>query len=219
MFNRIGRAVFVRAGVVAPILFTGVYLIEGATRPGYDPIRHQVSLLSLGDGGWVQVANFLITGGLLVAFAAAMRAHLRDGAGAFAGPGAFGVTGLGSIVAGVFSAQPLFGYPPGTPAGLPDTVTASSLLHLVGALLLFFGLVVAALVFARRYRRAGAGGWAAGSLAAGVVVLVFFGASGGGPSGQLYFPEISGLLQRISLLAGFGWVAAMAIHEAGPARA
>ena len=30
------------AGVVGPILFIVVFLVEGAIRPGYDPIRHQV---------------------------------------------------------------------------------------------------------------------------------------------------------------------------------
>ena len=56
------------AGVAAPIVFTTVYLVEGATTVGYDPLRHQVSLLSLGDRGWVQIPNILVTGALLVMF-------------------------------------------------------------------------------------------------------------------------------------------------------
>jgi hypothetical protein len=35
-------------------------------RPDYDPMRHPVSLLSLGDAGWVQVAIFIVTGTLLL---------------------------------------------------------------------------------------------------------------------------------------------------------
>lgn len=217
MLRRIGPPVFLWAGVVGPLLFTGVYLVLGATRPGYDPLRHQVSLLSLGDGGWLQVASFLVNGALLVVFGIALRARLGTGSaersGALAGPAALGLAGLGLVVAGLFSTQPLNGYPPGTPPGMPVTVTAASIVHVSGAFLLILGLVVASMVFARRYRRAGATGWAIGSAAAGFVVLVFFGASGGGPSGELLFPAVSGLLQRISLLAGLGWVSAIALSE------
>jgi len=34
-------------GVIGPILFTAVYLLEGTTRPGYDPWLQAVSALSL----------------------------------------------------------------------------------------------------------------------------------------------------------------------------
>ena len=201
------------AGVVAPILFTGVYLIAGATRVGYDPVRHQVSLLSLGDGGWVMVAAFLIAGALMVALAVALHLRLRDGPSALAGPVAIGLAGVGLVLAGLFSTQPLFGYPPGTPEGMAIDITPASFAHVLGAFLLVFGLIAATLVLARRFRREGRAGWAVASLVVGVVVFVFFGASGGGPSGQLLFPAISGLLQRISLIAGLGWVAAIALSE------
>ena len=52
------------AGVVGPPLFVATFLIEGATRRGYDPVRLQVSYLSLGDQGWIQIANFCVSGGL-----------------------------------------------------------------------------------------------------------------------------------------------------------
>lgn len=212
MLRLLGTPTILWAGIVAPILFTGVYLIEGAVRPGYDPMRHPVSLLSLGDGGAVQVVSFIVNGVLLLAFAAALRARLDDGRGAIAGPAAIGATGLGLVGAGLFSTQPLFGYPPGTPIGMAPSVEPTSVLHLIGALLLFLGLVVAAFAFARRFRQEDAPRWATFSLAAGVVVFVFFGASSGGPSGQL-FPAVSGLLQRISLVTGLGWVAALAARE------
>ena len=69
------------AGVVGPILFIVVFLVEGAIRPGYDPIRHQVSYLSLGEGGWVQVLTFLVPGALVVWFATSLRSELRSGPG------------------------------------------------------------------------------------------------------------------------------------------
>ena len=60
-------------GVVGPTVFVLVVLIEGAVRPGYDPGRVFVSMLSLGDRGWIQVANFLISGALIIAFGVGLR--------------------------------------------------------------------------------------------------------------------------------------------------
>ena len=46
-------------GALGGLLFTAVYLVEGATRPGYDALVLPISALSLGPGGWVQQANFV----------------------------------------------------------------------------------------------------------------------------------------------------------------
>jgi len=207
------------AGVAAPIVFTTVYLIEGATRLGYDPLRHQVSLLSLGDRGWVQVLNFLVTGALLLVFAIGLREWLWGAPGGRVTPAAVAIAGLGLLLAGVFPTQPLFGYPPGTPEGMARDITPGSVLHVLGAILFFFGLIAAAAAFAVRSWREGSTGWAVASAGVAVVIFVCFGASGGGPSGELLFPDVTGLLQRIALLAGFGWVLAVALWAIASMRA
>ena len=66
------------AGIVGPLLFIVIFLLEGLTRPGYSAWRHYVSQLATGDGGWMQVANFLVTSGTLT----------------LSGPGAPGPTGI-----------------------------------------------------------------------------------------------------------------------------
>jgi Tol biopolymer transport system component len=129
------------------------------------------------------------------------------------------VPGTGLVFAGLFGTQPLFGYPPGTPEGMATVITPASIAHVTGAALLFFGLVAATSILGRRWWRDGSRGWAGVSFCAGAVVLVGFGASGGGPSGQLLFPEVSGLLQRISLTAGLGWVLAVAVRNISRTRA
>ncbi|HEY8870655.1 MAG TPA: DUF998 domain-containing protein, partial [Candidatus Limnocylindrales bacterium] len=48
------------SGVIGPVLFFVMFLIEGAIRPDYDPMRVFVSQLSLGDQGWLQIATFVI---------------------------------------------------------------------------------------------------------------------------------------------------------------
>jgi hypothetical protein len=212
VLSRLRAPAVLWAGVIAPLLFTMAYLLAGASRPGYDPIRHQVSLLSLAEGGWAQTASFLVTGVLLVAFAIALRADLTGAPVGRGAPLAIAVSGVGFVVAGLFPTQPLFGYPPGTPEGMATDVSTSSLLHVTGAGLLFFGLIAAAFMLANRDRRAGRTAWAIASFSVAVTILVFFGLSGGGPSGQLLFPAASGLLQRVSLVAGLGWVAAVALR-------
>jgi hypothetical membrane protein len=201
------------AGVVAPLLFTAVWLVDGATRAGYDPMRHQVSLLSLGDRGWLQVASFLVTGTLLLVFAQGLRTVLAGGDARRVVPGAIAVTGVGLALAGVFSTQPMFGYPPGTPEGLAAVVTLTDALHLLAALLLFAGLFVLPVALARRWWRAGDHAWAMASAVVAGVVFLTFGLSGGGPSGELLVPSASGLLQRVSLVAGMGWVLVLAVRS------
>src|SRR5438477_12411488 len=59
------------AGLVGSVVFNLVYLVDGLLRAGYDSIRYPMSALSLGPGGWVQVANFVGFGilGCATAFA------------------------------------------------------------------------------------------------------------------------------------------------------
>jgi len=61
------------AGMIAGILFILVPLFEMFIRPGFDLKRHAISVLSLGDLGWIQITNFLVTGMLTIACAIGMR--------------------------------------------------------------------------------------------------------------------------------------------------
>jgi Protein of unknown function (DUF998) len=102
-------------GAIAGPLFVLVFLVEGATRAHYDPLRHPVSSLAFGDVGWTQRANFLITGLLMLAFAIGLRRALRPLAGPTWGPLLVGAYAIGLLGAGIFVADPMNGYPPGTP--------------------------------------------------------------------------------------------------------
>ncbi len=56
------------AGVVGPLLFWSVLTILGQTQFGYNPLSSDISLLALGSNGWVQTANFVIFGALIILF-------------------------------------------------------------------------------------------------------------------------------------------------------
>ena len=45
------------SGVTAGIVFIGVTAVEIFARPGFDISRHAVSVLSLGERGWVMTAT------------------------------------------------------------------------------------------------------------------------------------------------------------------
>jgi hypothetical protein len=44
-------------GIVAGPLFLAVALIQAFTRDGYDLSRHPISLLTLGELGWIQITG------------------------------------------------------------------------------------------------------------------------------------------------------------------
>ena len=147
-------------GVLAGPLYMAVYLVQALTRPGFDITRHPASVLSNGDLGWIQVANFLVCGGLVMAAAIGMRRALRTGKGRTWGPILIGLVGVGMILAAIFTADPVDGFPPGTPLGPPTTITTIGLLHFVTALVGFSAWIAATFVFARRFAKLRQPGWA-----------------------------------------------------------
>lgn len=49
-------------GIAGAVLFPIIYLIEGATRLGYDAWGQTISALGHGPGGWIQQLNFALCG-------------------------------------------------------------------------------------------------------------------------------------------------------------
>jgi hypothetical protein len=147
-------------GAAAGPLFVSMFLIEGAKRPDYNPLRHPVSSLSLGPRGWVQAANFAITGMLYLAGAAGLARSPGPGAGGRIATAAAGTTGLGLLGSAAFRTDPVNGYPPGTPA-TPAQTTTTGAMHTIAALPVFLGIPAAALACAWRFYRGGRPGWAA----------------------------------------------------------
>ncbi len=74
------------SGIIGPVLFVVAFLVVGSIRADYDPLRVFVSQLSLGDQGWLQIANFVISGFLIVAFAFGLREVFASGPASRWGP-------------------------------------------------------------------------------------------------------------------------------------
>jgi hypothetical membrane protein len=138
-------------GAIGPLLFVVVFLIEGATRPDYNPWHTTVSTLSWGDQGWIQIVNFCLFGLLMLCFAIAVRRVLRTGRGSRWGPILFFIVGLGLITAGPFVTDPILGYPPTLPSNGPPSLHGT--IHNIASLLVFIALPAACFVMGRRFAR------------------------------------------------------------------
>src|SRR5918995_2732552 len=189
-------------GIVAGPLFLTVGLTQAFTRDGFDLSRHPLSLLSLGNLGWVQIANFVVTGGLFLACAAGMGRALGPGRGGTWGPRLVGALGAGLVMAGVFVADAGAGFPPGAPAGAPQ-MSWHGVLHEIGFVLSTLGMLAGCLVFARRFAGLRQWGWVGGCVASAVAVLVL-----------AAWPDLDGVSVRLVVASAvmFGFVAALAAH-------
>ena len=196
-------------GVVGPLFFIIVFLIEGATRADYDPLRHPVSSLALGELGWMQAANFVILGLLLLAFAIGLRLSLRPSS--LWGPLLIGLVGIGLIGSGIFVTDPVNGYPPGTPLKLTE-YSDNGFLHDVFGVPIFLVLPITCLVFARRFAKLGDRNWAVYSGLSGIAMFAFFVLAGMGFDQQPGLAEFAGVYQRLSLISGLGWIMLLAVH-------
>ena len=161
------------AGIVAGPLYIVVVVLQLLTRDGFDISRHPASMLSNGDLGWIQITTFLVTGVLFVAYAIGLHRVLGPAGRARTwGPRLIGIVGAGMVAAGLFSADPADGFPPGTPTGPPTTISGHGLVHLFAGMITFLALIAACFVFARRFAAAGQRSWVVLSTATGAFFLV-----------------------------------------------
>lgn len=196
--------VLLLGGAVAAPLFVVFFSILGATRADYDALRHPVSSLALGPGGVWQRVNFWLTGALYLAGTRGLwRSRISTGPGTRAGPILLSTIGIGLIGAGIFAADPLSGYPPGTPPLGPTTLVGE--LHQILSTPVFLCLPAAAFVYARAFRGSGRHGWSLLSLVAGLAQLATFVLAALGFDQHAGWTEWAGLFQRVSLTIGLGW--------------
>jgi uncharacterized protein DUF998 len=142
------------SGAIAGPLFTVAWIVEGATRANYDPLRHPISSLSIGDLGWTQTATFMVTGLLTLAFALGLRRRLSSHGGSVWGPRLIAVIAIGLLGAGIFVTDPMNGFPLGTP-NLPLHYSVRGRLHRLFSAFVFLGLPIACFVFKRFFTRRG----------------------------------------------------------------
>lgn len=200
------QRLLIACGIAGPALFNAVYLIEGATRSGYNAVQQPVSALSLGAGGWMQSADFIAFGVLIACFAVGLRSVMAPGPARTWAPALQLIAAAGLVLIGIFNQDPAQGFPVGVVA--PASPSLHGVIHLGGTFLVFNARVawcfVMAARFARdpRWRR-----WSAWSIAVGAGMMLFLGAFGATMSGGP-----AGIFERLATLTASVLTAALAVR-------
>lgn len=190
-------------GILAGPFYLALSIGQGLVREGFDFGRHSLSMLANGAGGWIQTANFLLTGAMVVAAAVGLRRALA--------PAGRGMTwmligyGICILAAAIFPADPMDGFPVGTPAGFPTTISSVGMLHF-GFGALGFTLLGVACLFA--WRTAALRSIATLSLVAGLLVLIGF-------YGGMAAPSIGIAGIWVTVVVGWIWLAVVSRRVRG----
>lgn len=190
------------AGILAPILFVGIFTVEGIIRSGYDPIRMHISALSLGSRGWIQISNFLVLGLLLFLFTQGLSKEFQTGKASRGG-----IITLYIISVLFFISGPFVMDPTETPA---DQMSAHGLIHGLSGGIVFLLMPVIIFIFLRRFfsdKNWQSFRW--WTLVLGVIeatsVIIFTYVSKI-PVEQNAYTNYLGLFQRIALIPFMVWV-------------
>jgi hypothetical membrane protein len=185
-------------GAVAGPIYVSVGLIEALTRRGFSLAHHDLSLLSNGRGGWIHSGLLVVTGLLVIAGAAGVQ---RAATGSKWAGRLLAGYGAGLCGAGVFRADPMSGFPPGTAAGRPNHVSWHGNLHFITAALGFLAFILACIVLSRLFahtERRGRSRWT-------LITGVFFAAALAGiatGSGNAAVVVTFG----VAVVMGFSWL-------------
>jgi hypothetical protein len=168
-----GSAAVTRSLLGYGVLAGAFYLVVGVTlaltREGFELSQHPLSLLMLGERGWMQRANLLVTGLMVVAAGVGFGRALRGSNAAGRAGALVAVYGTALMVSGIFPPDPMGGFPAGADASEP---TGAGLAHLAAGAVGFLCLAatssrVGALVIVAGF----IGGGALATRTAGVVLL------------------------------------------------
>lgn len=159
-------------GIIAGPIYIIVGFAQILTREGFDMTRHPLSMLSLGDLGWIQSTNFIVTGFLVLLTAIALRR--LDGTEKRLRRGAFflGLYAVCVLSAGIFATDPSLGFPPGTPNVYPETFSWHGLIHFIVGQVAFISIIVASFIYGKYFAVNQERKWATFSRLTGSIYLV-----------------------------------------------
>jgi hypothetical membrane protein len=210
--SRSFRTPLLLCGALAGPLFIATFTAHGATVPGYDSRRHPVSSLALGPRGWIQTANFLGAGTLYSALALGLWRSVPPSSHSRLGPALIGAAAAGLLGAGMFTTDPVSGYPAGTPDALPGYSGTAAALHDLLSVPTFLGLPAAAAVYSRHFARQGERRWALYSGSTAATMLTAFVLASAAFSQRSALVTNGGAFQRAAVTIGFAWLTALALH-------
>jgi hypothetical protein len=211
--TRTGREGFDRAaavtrsmlgwGVVAGPFYLVVGLVLALRTDGFHLGDHALSLLMLGDLGWVQSVNLVLTGLMVLVAAKGFERAAEDSGRGRRLSVSLGIYGLCLVASGLFPPDPVEGFPPGSTGG---GASVTGVLHL-GFGGIGFVALAAAILFPRWARSRGATTVATLSVVAGVVVIVGFLAGAALATSRVGVPAL-----WLAVVVGFAWLLAASVY-------
>jgi Protein of unknown function (DUF998) len=200
--------------LIGSVLAGPIYILVGLaqilTREGFDITRHPLSMMSLGDLGWVQIANFIVTGLLVIAGAIGLGRLAQGDKRLRWGALLIGIYGLGVLGGGLFITDPALGFPPGTPDTYPETISWHGLLHFIFGQVGFLALIAACFVYARYFAANGLRGWATFSALTGGIFL--FAIIGGVATSAGDNAALGLLALYVAVALAWIWLSAISYH-------
>lgn len=188
------------AGMIAPIGFITLVIVQGILQPDYSHISMPISALAAWPAGWLQNLNFFVSATLMAAFAVGVHAAIRPTRFGLVGIALLLASSVGVLMAGLFPWINVGGIPTETPQ------------HVVAAVMTFSCASIGLVVLSRRMRADPR--WhdlSAYVLGTGATMLVLFIVVGGFAIGEgSPFHRWAGLLQRVLVAAWFACLLVMA---------
>ena len=159
-------------GVLAGPIYLVVGIAQALLRDGFVFAKHPSACSRMDRAGGCRRRTSSSQAWMVVATAVGFRRALGPRSGAVSlFLGAFGAS---MLVAAVFRADPMDGFPVGTPNGPPTTISGTGLVHFAAGGLGFVSLAVSCLVAAWVMSRRNVPSLAGLSLLAGVIILLGF---------------------------------------------
>jgi hypothetical protein len=190
-------------GVIAGPIYLAVGLTLALTRAGFALREHPLSLLMLGERGWMQRANIIVVGLMVVAAAVGYRRALAGTGQARPVGSLLAVFGGALVLSGIFPPDPMAGFPPGADAA-GGSLTGG--LHLAAGGVGFLALAGSALVLARWLDDRGLDGEARTARVSAAVVVIGFVAGGA------LATSVAGVAALwLAVVVGLGWLAAASV--------
>ncbi|AYY12600.1 DUF998 domain-containing protein [Actinobacteria bacterium YIM 96077] len=191
-------------GVIAGPIYLVVGVILGIVRDGFDFSQHALSLLMLGDFGWIQKLNIIVVGLMVIAAATGFARALRGSRIASWAARLVGGYGACLIASGIFPPDPMAGFPDESSS---EDGTVSGVLHLAFGAIGFLVLAIAAIMIARWCTGRGETRLALYSRLSALVIVAGF------LAGAALATETPGVLALwIAVVAGWAWLATTSIH-------
>ncbi len=172
-------------GTTGIVLFPIIYLIEGATRPGYTAWGETISALSNGPDGWIQRLDFALCGVSVLWSAFVFRKILAGGVCATWYPIIRALEGVGLVAIAIVTQDPL---------------------HTAFLIVIVEAMSLGLFVIARRFWKDPLWhGWVAFSVACGLLPQVLMPVFGVALAAHSVFTGYAGLFERLATNADTIW--------------